>query len=97
MMRVRGSIPIWVAMYCIGGRPRATSFIGRYTPSVGKFGKKAYGLSHGFVEYDVMVVSCRSLNTPRCVACYLDFRKCSTDSLLGDGLSLHMARAFASF
>ncbi len=50
--RVRCSIPICVAQSRVGERPRPASFKGlcMYALS-GKVGKKAYGLSHCFVEY----------------------------------------------
>ena len=44
-----------------------------------------------------MVVSCFSLNTPRCVAWYLDFSSCSMANDLRGGLSFRLARALASF
>ena len=44
-----------------------------------------------------MVISCLSLNTPRCVAWYFDFSICSIASVLREELSLRFARAFASF
>jgi hypothetical protein len=44
-----------------------------------------------------MVVSCLSLNTPRCVSWYLDFSNFSIANDLRGGLSLHFSRALASF
>ena len=44
-----------------------------------------------------MVVSCRSLNTPRCVAWYLYFSSCSIANDFRGGLSSRVARALASF
>ena len=44
-----------------------------------------------------MVMSCLSLNTPRYVAWYLDFRSCSIAKDLSDGLRFRFARALASF
>ena len=44
-----------------------------------------------------MVVSCLLLNTPRCVAWYLDFSSCSIAIYLSGGLSFIFARALASF
>jgi len=39
MTRVRCSIPIFVALSRMGGKPRFPSFWGLCTPSVGKLGK----------------------------------------------------------
>ena len=44
-----------------------------------------------------MAVSCFSLNTPRCVAWYLDFSSCSIAIDLSEGMSFRFARALASF
>ena len=44
-----------------------------------------------------MVVSCLSLNTPRCVAWNLDFSSCSLAKDLSGGLSFLFARALDSF
>ncbi len=44
-----------------------------------------------------MVMSCLLLNTPRCVAWYLDFNSYSIAIDLRGGLSLRFARALASF
>jgi hypothetical protein len=38
--RERFSIPICVALSCMGGRPRPDSFRGICTPSEGKFGRR---------------------------------------------------------
>ena len=53
-------------------------------------------MSHCFVEDAIYDNKLYVLNTPRCVAWYLDFSSCSTVSVLRDGLSLRFARAFAS-
>ncbi len=44
-----------------------------------------------------MVVRYLSLNTPRCVAWYLDFSSCSIATDLSEGLSFRFARALARF
>ena len=87
MTRVRCSIPIWVALSCMGGRPRPTSFRGLCTPSEGKFGRMPMACLIALLRIPSMVVSCLSLNTPRCVAWYLDFSSCSiANDLSGGGL-----------
>ena len=40
MMRVRGSIPIRMALSGTGGMPKPASSNGRLTPSVGKVGRR---------------------------------------------------------
>ena len=72
MMRVRCSIPIWVALCGISGRTRPASFNGRCTPSVGKSGRRFVACLITLLSMSSMVVSCLSLNTPRYVAWYLD-------------------------
>ena len=96
-MRVRCSIPIWTDLSRIGGRPRLASFIGRCTSSMGKLGRRSMACRVALLSMSSMVVSCRSSNTPKCVAWYLDFRSCSTAGVLRDGLSLRLARVFAPF
>jgi hypothetical protein len=98
MTRLRCSIHIYVALSRMGGRPRPASFWGLCTPSMGKLGNRPRACLIALFRIPFMVVSCLSLNTPRCVAWYLDFSSCFTASYLrGGGLSLRFARAFASF
>ena len=77
MIRVRCSIPICVALSRMGGRPIPASFRGFCTPSEGKFGRRPIACLIALFRIPSMVVSCRSLNTPRCVAWYFDFSSCS--------------------
>ena len=97
MTRVRCSIPICVALSLIGGRPMPASFSGFCTPSEGKFGRRPIACLIALFRIPSMVVSCLSLNTPRCVAWYFDFNSCSMASDFKGGLSLRCARALASF
>ncbi len=78
-------------------RPKPASFWGRCTPSVGKFGKRPTAHLIALLSMPSIVVRCPSLNTPRCVAWYLDLRSCSIASVLSGGLSLRFARALAIF
>ena len=57
-----------------GGRPRPGSFWDLCTPSMGKLGSRTRACLIALLRIPSMVVSCLSLNTPRCVAWYLDFR-----------------------
>ena len=97
MSRVRCSISICVALSRIGEKPRPASFSKICTPSVGKLGRRPRACLIALLRMSYMVVSCLQLNTPRCVAWYLDFSSYSTVSVLRDGLSLRLARAFLSF
>ena len=60
-----------------GDRPRPASFRVRCTPSVGQLDSRPKAYLIALLRMPFMVVSCRLLNTPRCVACYLDFSNCS--------------------
>ena len=97
MTRVRCSIPICVALSRMGGRPRPASFRVFCTPSEGKFGRRPIACLIALFRIPSMVLSCLSLNTPRCVAWYLDFRSCSIANVLSGGLSFRFASALASF
>ena len=97
MTRVRCSIPICVALSRMGDRPRPDYIKGLCTPSVGKIGRRPRTCLVALLRIPSMVVSCLSLNTPRCVAWYLDFSSCSIASHMRGGLSLHFARALPSF
>ena len=97
MTRVRCSIPICVALSRMGGRPRPASFRGFCTASEGKFGRRPIACLIALFSIPSLVVSCLSLNTPRCVAWYLDFSSCSMANVLNGGLSFLFASAFASF
>jgi len=97
MTRVRCSIPICVALSRMGGRPIPASFRGFCMPSEGKFGRRPIACLIALFRIPSMVVSCLSLNTPRCVACYLDFNSCSIANDFRGGLSSRFARALASF
>ncbi len=65
---VRCSIPICVALSCMGGRPMLASFRGLCTPFEGKFGRRPMACLITLFKILSMVVSCLSLNKPRCVA-----------------------------
>ncbi len=91
------SIPICVAISCMGGRPRPASFRGLCTPFEGKFGRRPMACLIALFKIPSMVVSCLSLNTPRYVAWCLDFSCCSIAKDLSDGLSFLFARVLASF
>jgi hypothetical protein len=95
--RVRRSISICAALSRIGERPKPANFRGRCTPSVGKFGRRPIACLIALLRMPSIFVSCLSLNIPRCVAWYLDLSSCSMASVLSGGLSLRLARAFASF
>ncbi len=86
MTRVRCSIPICVALSYMGGSPRPASFRGLCTPSDGKFGSRPKACLIALFSIPYIVVSCLSLNTPRCVARYLDFSSCSIAKDLREGL-----------
>ncbi len=73
MTRVRCSISICVALSRMGGRPRSASFWGFCTPSMGKLGSRPRACLVALLRILSMVVSCLSLNIPRCVAWYMDF------------------------
>jgi hypothetical protein len=81
----------------MGGRPRPASFGGLCTPSEGKFGRWPMACLIALFRIPSMVVSCLALNTPKCVAWYLDFSNCSIAIDLRGGLSSRFARALASF
>ncbi len=97
MTRVRCSIPICIALSRIGERPRPASFKGRCTPSVKMMGRRPRACRIALLRMPSMVVSCLSMNTPRCVAWYLNFNSCSIASELREGFSLRFAKALASF
>ena len=97
MIRARCSIPICVNIFRIEGRPRPASFIGICTPSLEKLGRRPRACLIALLRMPSMVVSCLLLNTPRCVARYLDFSSCSAEYVLRDELSLRFAMAFAIF
>ena len=58
----------------MGCRSRPASFRGLCTPFEGKFGSRPMACLIALFKIPSMVVSCLSLNTPRCVAWYLDLR-----------------------
>ena len=62
------STPIWVALSLIRGSPRPASLSRRWTPSVGKFGSSPMGCRIALLSIPSMVISWRSLKTPRWVA-----------------------------
>ena len=86
-----------MALSRMDGKPRPASFNGLCTPCVEKLGRRPMACRMALLSMPYMAVICLSLNTPRCVAWYLDFRGCSTTRGLRDGLILRLARAFASF
>ena len=96
MTRVRCSIPICVALSRMGGRPIPASFRGFCMPSEGKFGRRPIACLIALFKIPSMVVSCLSLNTPRCVAWYLDFNSYSIAIDYREGLNFRFARALAS-
>ena len=96
IVRTRCSTPIWVALSLIERRPRPISLRGLCNPSVKKFGNRPMACRMALFRMPSIVVSCRSLSTPRCVAWYLDFNSCSTTRVLYGGLSFIFVRALAS-
>ncbi len=62
-----------------------------------KLGRRPRACLIALLRIPSMVVSCLSLNTPRCVAWYLDYSSYSIASDFRGGLSLRFARALASF
>ena len=86
-----------MALSRIEGRPRPDSFSGLYTPSLKKLGRRPKACLVVLSMMPSMIVSCLSLDTSGCVAWCFDSSRCSTYSVLRDGLSLRFARAFASF
>ncbi len=65
-------------------------------PSEGKFGSRPMACLIVLFSMPSMVVSFLSLNTPRCVAWYLDFSSCYMANDLSGGLSFRFARVLAS-
>jgi len=96
VVRTRCSIPIWVALFLIEGRPSPISLSGLCTPSMGKLGSRPMAWRMALFRMPSMVVSCRSLSTPRCAAWYPDFRSYSTTRVLYGGPSFLFVRAFTS-
>jgi len=75
----------------------SVSFRGLCTPSVGKLGRRPRACLIALLRMPSMVVSCLSLNTPRCVAWCLYFSNCSIAIDFSGGLILRVARALANF
>ena len=75
-----------MALSRIWERPRPASFRGVCTPSMGKLDRRPMACLIALLSIPSILVSCTSLNTPRCVACYLDFSSCSIASVLGEDL-----------
>ena len=94
IIRVRCLVPICVALSRMGGKLKPASFRGLCTPSEGKFGRRPMACLIALFRIPSMVVSCLSLNTPRCVAWYLDFSSCSIASDLRGWLCFRFARGF---
>ena len=68
------------------------------TPSVEKLGRRHMAWLIALLSnMPSIFVSCLRLNTPRCVAWYLDFSCCSIARVFRGGLSLRFARVLASF
>ena len=63
---------------------------------MGKFGNRPMACRMALFRMPSIVVSCRSLRTPRCVVWYLDFNSSSTTTVLDGGMSFLFVRAFAS-
>jgi hypothetical protein len=80
----------------MGDRHRPAYFRGLCTPSEGKLGSRPRAYRIALLRIPSMVVCCFSLNTPRCMAWYLDFNSCSIAVDLREGLGLRFPRAFAS-
>ena len=85
-----------MARSLIEGSLRPNSLRDLCTPSVGKFGSRPMACRIALLRMPSTVMSFRSLNTPRWVAWYLDFRSCSTTKVLYGGLSFQFVRALAS-
>mgnify|MGYP006195935561 CR=1 FL=1 len=58
------------------------SFVGRWTPSVGKLWSMPVARRSALLRMRSISVSCLSVKTPRCVAWYLDLRSCSITRVL---------------
>ena len=82
MLLRRCSIPIWVALSLMEWNPRPISFVGLWTPSVGKLCIMPIASRSDLLRSRSMSVSWRSVKTPRCVAWYLDLRSCSMTRVL---------------
>ncbi len=65
-----------------GGSPIPASLSGRWTPSVGKFGRIPMACRMALLSIPYIVVSCLSFKTPRCVAWYFDLSSCSIIAVL---------------
>jgi hypothetical protein len=61
-------MPIWVAMYRMGGGPRPASFSDLFTSSVGNVVRRPMACRIALLSMSSIVASWRSLNTPRFVA-----------------------------
>ena len=96
MVRTRCSPPMWVALSLIEGRPSPSSFSGLCTSSLGKLGSRPIAWRMALFRMPFMVVSCRSLSTPRCVAWYLYLKSCFTARVLYGGLRFLFVMALAS-
>ena len=68
MLLRRCSIPIWVALSRMEGSPRPISFVGLWTPSVGKLWSMPVARRSALLRMRSISVSCLSVKTPRCVA-----------------------------
>ncbi len=92
-----GQWPNWVSRrsVCAWARyPLSVSLC--VTPSVGKIGSSPMACRMVLLGIPSIVVSCRSLSTPRCVAWYFDLSSCLTTRVLYVGLSFRLVRALAS-
>ena len=66
----------------MGASAMPASLRDRCTPSMEKLGSRPMVCLMALLSMQSMVVSGRSLKTPRCTAWYFDFRGCSTISVL---------------
>ncbi len=76
MLLRRCSIPICVALSLTDGSPRPISFVGLWTPSVGKLRRRPVARQSARLRMRSMSVSWRYVKTPMCVAWYLDLSNC---------------------
>ena len=84
VVRIMCSTPVALSLIC--GRPRPSSLSGRCTSSVGKMDNSLVTCLMALLSIPSIMVSCRAMKTPRCVAWYLDLRSCSTTRVLYVGL-----------
>ena len=79
------SRPIWVTRCRSGAYPRPISTVGLWMASVGKLGRRPIAFLAALLRILSINSSCVSVNIPRCVALYLDFRSWSMTSFSYSG------------